>query len=282
MQLFVDQLTNIDCSYLHPEHGIVGESWLADIVLEGELDDLSMVMDFGKVKKHIKALIDESADHALLVPQKSPHLLQLEAKNGGQMRLVWQDSHGRQWQHESPRAALCLLEQAEAITPEALRRHLETLIAAQMTETVRRVQVHLHHEPLEQGLYYHYSHGLKRHDGNCQRIAHGHRSKLEIWKDGELELQEIRHICQKWAHIYLVSQGDILEQTQTHIVSGYEAPQGRFRLKLPRECADILPEDSTVERIAEFLAQQLKAKQPSASWRVKAYEGVHKGAIVSL
>jgi len=282
MQLFVDHLTVIDCSYLHPEYGIVGESWIADIVLEGELDELSMVMDFGKVKKQIKNMIDASADHALLIPQKSKHLLQLQRDNDMQVTLLWRDVHAREWYHESPEEALCLLPHAEVITPEALRQHLEALIMTQMPKSVQAVHLRLHHEPLEQGMYYHYSHGLKHHDGNCQRIAHGHRSKLEVWKDDALELQEIRHICQKWAHIYLVSHEDIVEQTASHIVSRYDAPQGRFMLKAPLQACDILPHDSTVERIAAFLAQQLKDKAPQYQWRVKAYEGVNKGAIAAL
>lgn len=280
MQLFVDHLTVIDCSYLHPEHGIEGESWIVDVALEGELDEMSMVMDFGKVKKQLKAAIDQLADHALLVPQKSKHLLQLE-EGEGSIKLQWKDSHDRLWEHESPHEALCLID-APAITLEVLRSYLTQQLMAQLPATVKALHLQLHHEPLEQGMYYHYSHGLKKHDGNCQRIAHGHRSKLEIWKDGVLDLQEIRHICQKWAHIYLLSQEDITEQTDRHIISSYQSPQGRFWLKAPRECCDILPQDSTVERIAQHLAQQLEQAHPQAVWRVKAYEGVHKGAIISL
>lgn len=280
MQLFVDHLTVIDCSYLHPEHGIEGESWIVDVALEGGLDAQSMVMDFGHVKKRLKAAIDREVDHKLLVPMKSPHLLQLEGDEPS-IKLRWQDAQSREWEHHSPAEALCQID-APAITSESVRAYVAACLTSEIPETVEKLNITLRHEALEEGMYYHYSHGLKKHDGNCQRIAHGHRSKLEIWKDDALAVQEIRRICEEWAHIYLVSQEDIVEQTATHLVSAYDAPQGRFYLKAPHGACAILPEDSTVERIAEHLAKQLKDSQPDASWHVKAYEGVRKGAMVQL
>ena len=55
MKLFVDNLTNVDFSFLHPQRGLMGESWLVQLELDGSLNDQGMICDFGIVKKEVKA-----------------------------------------------------------------------------------------------------------------------------------------------------------------------------------------------------------------------------------
>ena len=54
MILFVRDLTVIDFSYLCEMRGMLGESYIVDVELHGDLDDVSMVLDFSNVKKVIK------------------------------------------------------------------------------------------------------------------------------------------------------------------------------------------------------------------------------------
>ena len=132
--------------------------------------------------------------------------------------------------------------------------------------------------------YYHYSHGLKKHQGNCQRIAHGHRSKIEIWKNDQLDLQAMHEWCKKFNNIYIGTEEDVVEELsdEENYHLAYYAQQGNFSIQLPREHVYLIDTDSTVEHIALHIAQMLKDQNRSDRIKVKAYEGLWKGAIVEL
>ena len=64
-----------------------------------------------------------------------------------------------------------------------------------------------------------------------------------------------------------------------HIGFGYEALQGRFEMLMPRGECEVIPADSTVECLAQYIADQLKGDWPDSNFKVFAFEGVGKGAI---
>ena len=72
--LFVEQLANLDFALLDPERGLVGETYLMDLELSGELDAQGMVLDFGRVKREVRAAAEALVDHKLLVPAAHPAL----------------------------------------------------------------------------------------------------------------------------------------------------------------------------------------------------------------
>ena len=80
--LFVENLTVVDFSYLHAKRGMVGESWIVDLELSGDLDAQGMVFDFGHIKKALKHAVDERVDHRLLLPGESD-LLGLHRREDG-------------------------------------------------------------------------------------------------------------------------------------------------------------------------------------------------------
>lgn len=301
MQLFVNDLTVIDFSYLCPERGVVGESWIVDIVLDGSLNDQSMVLDFGRVKKQVKAIIDQSVDHKLLVPTE--HSITRITKHPSETHY-WVDFLRPTGSIHlfCPADAYAFLD-AETITMEATIEYLKAVIKKEMPGNVEGITLTLRTENIS-GFYYHYTHGLKKHDGNCQRIAHGHRSTIQVFIDGIRTPAWEQRWSRRWQDIYVGTREDLCtpdvltlspfvqENVLTdHVCYSYTAEQGIFELVLPAAENEIMDKDSTVECIADFIAAKIAQEIESdvntgagagdGQQRVKviAFEGVGKGAI---
>lgn len=283
MQLFVDNLTNVDFSYLHPDRGLLGETWLANIQLEGGLNSEGMVCDFGIVKKMVRQFLDIELDHRLAIPKLSPNLTLVE--NGSQLEITWRFSNGQELRCNSPRSSIALID-AEVITAHSVslwcKTQLETLLSAQESAPID-VAIDFTNEAIE-GSFYHYSHGLKKHSGNCQRIAHGHRSRIDIWANGEKSSVLEKLWAERFEDIYLGTQEDINQEKIINNIPCYEfsytAEQGDFLICLPKSCCYIIDTDTTVEWIAQHISTTTQAENANSVIRVRAYEGINKGAEV--
>ncbi len=277
MQLFVNHLTTIDCTYLDPEFGLMGASWIVDIVLEGELDYQGMVMDFGDVKKHIKDVIDSSLDHTLLVPTKYKDV-EIEQQSSS-CTVTYVFSKGK-IEHISPIEAVSLLE-VEHITISALEDFLNRIISASLPENRLSVDIVLREEEIE-GARYGYSHGLKLHEGNCQRIAHGHRSRIKIMEKSARSTDLEQEWAQRWHGQYLANKIDIKRSFEengiAYTVFAYEASQGSFKLTIPTTCCSLIDNETTIEYLGQHICETL-CQETGKTLKVFAYEGVNKGAI---
>ncbi|VUD56709.1 hypothetical protein TDB9533_02359 [Thalassocella blandensis] len=280
MRLFVDNLTNVDFSYLDAKRGLVGETWLASIELEGSLDAQGMVVDFGIVKKKLRHWLDDILDHRLLVPARSSCLQQKQTAANDSISFEWHLGE-QQIVCKSPQQALTFID-AEEINMESVAAWSQQQLAGVFPDTVQNLTLRFSNESIDTP-FYHYSHGLKKHKGNCQRIAHGHRSRLNIWLNDQYSDEEVAWWAQNWRDIYIATEEDQCESpnTQNHAFA-YEADQGKFYLEVPKNLCYLIDTDSTVELIAHHIAKQLKHKYPDTQVRVQAFEGMGKGAIVEL
>lgn len=278
-RLFVKKLTVIDFSYLHAQRGLLGESWIVDIELQGSLDHQGMVLDFSSVKKKVKQQIDEHFDHKLLIP--SLYAESSTEELGKRLKNHFRTTTGDTIEHIAPQDAYCFVE-SEEITPDVVAKAIERNLKTLLPENVAEVKISLYPETID-GHFYHYSHGLKHHNGNCQRIAHGHRSRIQIFENNQPVEPLEKEWAEKWQDIYIGTKTDIVDQPELngeeYIRFSYTACQGLFELVLPARKCYLIDEDSTVENIAEHLAEKIKQQHPQKHYCIYAYEGVDKGAI---
>ncbi|MBI3171291.1 MAG: 6-carboxytetrahydropterin synthase [Hydrocarboniphaga effusa] len=167
---------------------------------------------------------------------------------------------------------------SDTVTVEALAAHLHDALRKALPQNVSDAQVLLRHEVITSA-YYHYTHGLKKHAGHCQRIAHGHRSRLQIFINGKRDERQERLWADRWRDIYLGTSADVVAHGKNRIRFAYRSSEGEFELELPAERCDLLSTDSTVERIAEHIAERVAEEKPRMKIEVRAYEGVMKGAV---
>jgi len=290
LKLFVKDLTVIDASYLCAQRGMVGESWILDVVMSGELNEMSMVLDFSRVKKQIKQLVDEYVDHRLIVPAQNTRIYVAESQSGYTTVDLLRDE--KSIHLNCPDQAYCFIDD-DAVTIESVTQHLYQVLDGKLPANVQGLELTLRHEEID-GAFYHYSHGLKKHDGNCQRIAHGHRSPIELYVNGQRDAKLEQQWAQRWQDIYLGSSEDeaalsalnlskhaATVSESTHYGFCYRAPQGKFELAIARSETEVLSTDTTVELLAQYIAEQVSPIVAAKPLEVVAYEGVGKGAMAS-
>lgn len=280
MLLFVDNLTNVDFSFLDAQRGLLGETWLANVTLQGELDEQGMVCDFGTVKKLLRHWLDTELDHRLAVPIHSPNITIHE--EGDLLDIHWEFGRNDEFLHtRAPREAIALVE-AEELTAESVAAWCITRLKALFPESIARLELSFTCEPID-GAFYQYSHGLKKHGGNCQRIAHGHRSRIDIWANDQKSAQLEHQWAERWRDIYIGTREDILAKPQfaglDYYHFAYTSAQGKFELTLPQHCCYLIDTDSTVEFLAHHIAQVTRGENAGTHIRVKAFEGINKGAL---
>ncbi len=278
-KLFVNNLTIIDSSLLDRERGVVGESWRVDVELAGSLNSQGMILDFAEIKRQVKQGVDQHFDHKLLVPVTNPSC-QI-AESDGNSEIEFQLSSGGRIRHRSPATAVTMVA-ADRIDTATLTRAIMERLEPGLPDNIDSFQVILRHESTSDPSF-HYSHGLKQHAGNCQRIAHGHRSRIEIYQDGERDRELETQWAELWRDIYIGTRSDLLGEFESdngeYLRFGYRSDHGEFQLELPKRLCYLIDSDSTVENLAQHIADVLKRQHPESGFQVRVYEGVDKGAI---
>jgi len=279
--LFLRDFTVLDFAFLHGEQGLLGDSLHVSAELEGELDEQGFILDFGPAKKILKKLVDDTLDHKLVIPGLNSRL-KGTAKGLEFAGLLY----------EAPDEAVEVLE-GEEITIPLLAEFLEKEAMQRLPANVKGVKFLLRPEArFDSEPNYRYTHGLRLHDGNCQRLLHGHRNPVEVWRGSERVRALEEFLAAEWENAHftfaptLVSKLDLPLGRRQKALPGlaeiaYDSPQGSFRAHLPAARIILLSTEPSIENIARLGAERLQA-EGHGLLRVVAYEGLNKGASFKL
>lgn len=285
VSLFVKEITVLDYAYLDPARGVLGGSLDIDVEFIGGLDEEGVVFDFSHAKKAVKGVIDDLCDHRLVCPVSS-----IASNQNGLVELEFHYGEGYSLKYHCPEQAVCVLDQ-QRVDIAGMMSYLEAEAMKVMPKNVEKIVLHAREEKLSGDPEYRYTHGLKQHYGNCQRLLHGHRNRVDVEINGERSLEWEKQIALDWKDIHLAFPENCPEQElkmgerQSHLKTVhviYSSSQGRFEAWLPGESVYIMPYETTVENISRHLCEKIASSYSEENEvKVWAYEGIRKGSLSS-
>lgn len=283
--MFVKNLCNIDVAVFCPDRGVYGWSWAMDMTLLGTLDNNGFIFDFSHAKNQAKEVVKHLVDHRLIIPTLC-HGVQVFTY-GNECQVIMNEKNGKTWTYHCPLQAVLEMQ-----LPEITKGQVEKLIAKRLKEVfpqkVFEIEINLRDEDIvSPDLAFSYTHGLTQHEGQCQRIFHGHRSRLEVWqgqkRSPELE-QKIWDDFLLGGSVHIAAESQIIK-TENHlqeIALSYMGSKGRYHAVLPKDRVRVVSGTTSIEMIAQLVYEYLLFEYPplevDESLRVVVYEGIDKGA----
>ena len=292
--LFIRDVTKLDCAVFDRSLGIVGHSWHLDVTINGALDENNFVYDFSELKSMVRTVMKGSVDHALLIPVMSQFVHFTDTPEGENWRLAVKSRAAlpaSEWRYTCPKGAVYPIRSV-AISAAVIEQELARLLRHRLPSSILKISVKLRTEAAEPtAAFFRYTHGLAGHAGLCQRLFHGHRSRIEVVfgeeRRPDLEHYVAREVLGGIVHIATPSQiksgnieigmrgkpGDTVQLT-------YSGTLGKYEAIIPAEKVFVVEEETSIESIAQQFVRMLAAsEQPHETIRVQVFEGIDKGAI---
>jgi len=142
--------------------------------------------------------------------------------------------------------------------------------------------------------FFRYTHGIQCHDGLCQRLFHGHKSRIEIYVGDERRPDLEHFICRELfgTEIHIASPAQIKSGSiepgtrgteKQEVRLEYTASQGRFEAILPADRVFVVQDETSIECIAKELAGVVRERIGGMERiQVRCYEGINKGAVAII
>jgi len=281
--LFYQQVTILDYAYLDKQLGPMGNSLFVDAFIEGPLDFQGMIMDFGKVKPTIKRIIDEYFDHRLILTNE-----QSQNFNGTEVFFEWKNDQGinKFLKYKAPEE--CFYSSGvDELDCAGLEKSLSLLVNTFLERPTLTVTIKVRSEFTEVSNvpFFYYTHGLKHHEGNCQRLLHGHGNTIKVKINNilrnDIAFKLVSKLTNSLGSTHFIYEKNIKQYSSDSITVQYQSTQGMFQLEMSPDYVLIIPCETTIEQLSQYFCQVVVKEFAEVGdiVEVAAFEGIAKGAI---
>lgn len=305
--MFLADVTVIDLAYISHTGSIVGSSVSPKFIVSGEVTgDESVVVDFSKIKKKIKALIDDNDsgyDHKLWLFSNSnvkPYDVSLLNTNKGMARI--KTSH---LDLTLPVDSLRVIDSPCSNMLEAgvLDSTVEVDIESYLTSSLSKeypgiqVQCKLSFDGASmdtgtQGAeWFRYVHGLKDSSSwGCQNNSHGHLSYMQLLNSSidwaHVDHPLLRRIASQFNGSVFINKENVIANNESEVRIEYTSrDRGVFIASYDKRKIKtcVIPTETTIEYLVEHIKKEWwdELKNCGAT-HLAVSEGLTKGAVTEL
>lgn len=295
--IFLQDITKIDCAVFDPSKGIVGQTWKVDVTIVGPLGDNGFVIDFGMVKKMVRQTLKSSLDHALIIPINSQAVQFKGMDRGERWRMRARPTKAeadQDWEYMGPAGAIFPLR-CVALNRQTIEQEFTRQLRHRLPQELMQVTVQMREEEVvATEAVFRYSHGIARHAGMCQRLFHGHRSRIQVHV-GEERRPDLEHYIARdvlGGNVHIATPSQFVQgmiepgtrgKTRDSVVLAYEGSLGFYEAILPADRVFCVETETSIECITHELARLVKREEnTSERVRVMCYEGADKGAVAEV
>lgn len=276
--LFLRNLTCVDHAWIDENGNVVGGSVHASVVVRGPVEEQEqVVVDFSKVKKEIKAIIDDQEvglDHKLWVIEDISKCTYTEEE--GRVHI------------KTPKLEINCPSNAVAFIFDPVQ-YLEQLLSANLSKN-HGVEIQCFVDFTENGFtengaYFRYWHGLKNSSSwGCKNICHGHLSFIEATSTSKYGADlYTKYIANALENALFIHDENIISVADDLITVGYDSNgRGWFEIRFnPNEVSHaILSTETTIENLVEYIWNSTEElREQNGITAIYVSEGLQKGAV---
>lgn len=295
--LFLNYITCVDHAYIDERGCVVGGSYHPCFEVTGRVEEVeNVVVDFSRVKKEIKALIDDKQfgfDHKLWIIDGLSNCSYGINDSTGVITITTPVTS-----LQMPLNAVKIFDHvsyAESVD-DTFERELNVFLTERLgaLHPDLNISVKTHNSTLcfsrvAFPFMFRYSHGLKNSSSwGCQNHSHGHLSWFEfefLNDDRPIDWDALDDVNDEMDDTLFIFAENITENSDTHLAIQYVTERGTFVARYQKDAYKIrvLETETTIEHIAEwFVAEYKTTLQEHGIKRVLISEGLAKGAIVEV